>query len=95
MLAGEDLVAGFHDQPEAFVVEPLACVVGGRRGFLERGIGRDHLPRDEIFADAEVFERTLGLSAPELISWNLNLTKAISFFPRRRHVLVPSDFAAA
>ena len=67
MLAGEDFVAGLHDQFVALIVKPFAVVVGDGGGLLQGRVGGDHLARNQILADAEVFERALGLSAPQLV----------------------------
>ena len=56
MLAGEDLVGDLHDQVVGFVVEALAGVVNVRGGFFQDCVRRDHLPRDEVLPDAEMFE---------------------------------------
>ena len=79
MLAGEDLVADLNDQLVALVVEPLAGMVGVGGGFLQDGVGGDHLARDQILADAEVLERALGLRAPELVGGNLDFAEAVGF----------------
>src|SRR5215469_793978 len=67
MLAGKDLVAGLNDQLVALIVKPLAVVVRNGSCFLQGGVGRDHLARNQVLANAEMFKRTLGLSAPELV----------------------------
>jgi hypothetical protein len=56
VLAGEDFVAGTLDQREGLLIEALVGVIGDRRGLLQRGIGGDHLARDEILADTEMFQ---------------------------------------
>ena len=53
---------------------------GGR--FLQRRVGGDHLARHQILADAEVFQGTLRLSAPEFIDGNMDFAEAISLLPR-------------
>src|SRR5580704_9345758 len=60
MLACEDLVASLHDQLVTLIVEPLAGMVRDSGGFLQDGIGSDHLTRYQILADAEMLERALG-----------------------------------
>jgi hypothetical protein len=42
-------------------------------------------------ANAEVFERALGLSAPEPIRGDLNNAKAIGLFSRNNHLTPPSS----
>ena len=85
MLAGQNLVADLHDQLVALVIEPLAGVVRVSGGFLQNGVRRNHLARNQILADAEVFKRALGLSAPEFVSGNLDLAKAVGFGAIFRH----------
>ena len=85
MLAGQDFVAGLNDQLVALIVKPLAVVVGDRGGLLQDGVGRDHFARDQVLADAEMFERTLGLSAPELVGGHFNDAEAVGLFSRTGH----------
>src|SRR5215510_9769375 len=54
--------------------------------FLQGGVGRDHFTRNEIFADAEMFERALRLRAPQLVGGNIDLAETIGFFPIVRFV---------
>ena len=86
MLAGKNLVADLHDQLVHRVVQPPARMVRVGRPLLQGGVGGDHLPRDQILADAEMFQRALGLGAPQLVDWNINLAKAISFFSHITHI---------
>ena len=67
MLPGEDFIANLHDQLVTLIVQPLASVVRGGSGFLQGGIGGDHFAWNEVSADAEMLERALGLSAPQLV----------------------------
>src|SRR5262245_10865148 len=85
MLAGEDFVAGLNDQLVGLIVEPLAGMVRCGSGFLQDGIGGDHLTRNQIFAGAEMLERALGLSTPELVRRHVNHTEAICFFSHVGH----------
>src|SRR5262249_60508218 len=80
MLAGEDFVASLKDQRVPLIVEPLAGMVGYGCGLLQNGIGRDHLTRHHILADAEMLKRTLRLSTPELVRRDFNHPEAICFF---------------
>src|SRR5262249_24803056 len=48
-------------------------------------IGRDHLTGNQIFPDTKMFERTLGLSAPEFVGGNFNDAKAVGLFPHLSH----------
>src|SRR6516164_3167626 len=67
VLPGQDLVAGLHDQPLSRVVEPPACMVGVGRCLFKGCIGGDHLPRDEVLADAEMLQRAC-VYAPHSLS---------------------------
>jgi hypothetical protein len=60
MLAGKDFVARLHDQLVPLIVESLPGMVCRSRGLLQDRVRGDHLPRDQILADADVFERALG-----------------------------------
>ncbi len=64
MLAGQNFVAGFDDQPVRLVVQPFGGMVGVGRGLFQDGVGGDHFARHQILADAEVLQRALGLGAP-------------------------------
>ena len=55
------------------------------RPLLQDGVGGNHLPRDQVLADAEMFQRSLGLGTPELIGWNINRSQAIRFLPKFIH----------
>ena len=48
----------------AMVFEPAGAMVGDRARLFQNRIGRDHLPRHQIVADAEIRDRALGLRAP-------------------------------
>ena len=89
MLAGQDFVAGLHDQLVTLIVEPLAGMVRDGGGFLQDGVGSDHLTRNQILADAEMLERALGLSAPQLVRRHFNHTEAVGFFSRVGHGASP------
>src|SRR5215472_8946421 len=77
MLAGENLVAHLDDQIMTLLVEAFSCKVRVRSGFLQNRVGRDHLPGNQILANAEVFERTLSLRTPELVGWNIHLPETV------------------
>src|ERR1700681_2941292 len=79
MLAGEEFVADTHDQILGNLVEPSASVIGDGRRPLQDGVGRNHLPRDQILADAEMLQRSLGLRAPQLVGRNLDCAQAVEF----------------
>src|SRR5262245_521897 len=85
MLAGQDLVTGLHDQLVPLIVEPLTAMVSGRRSLLQDCVGGDHLARDQVLANAEVLERALSLSTPQLVDGYLDHAEAICFFPRGSH----------
>jgi hypothetical protein len=61
------------------VVEPLAVMVHVGRRLLQDGADGDHLARDEILADAEMLERTLGLSAPRPVDRDVDGAAAVRF----------------
>ena len=90
MLAGENFVAGLNDQLVTLIVEPLAGVVGGGGGFLQGGIGGDHLARNQILADAEMLERALGLSAPQLVGRHFDHAEAVGLFSHVGHGISPN-----
>jgi hypothetical protein len=60
------------------VAQPLASVVR-RCACLQNGIG-DHFTRNQIGADAEMFERPLSLSTPELVLRYFNGSEAVGLF---------------
>jgi len=72
MLNREDFVAGLNDQLVALIVEPLAGIVGIGGSFFQGGAGGDHFTGNQIFADAEVLERALGLGTPKPIGWDFD-----------------------
>ena len=86
VLAGEDLVARLHDQRVPLIVEPLAGMVGCGSGFLQDRIRGDHLPRNQVLADAEMLEGALRLSTPELVRRHFHHAEAICFLSCVAHV---------
>src|SRR4029077_10556894 len=78
MLAGQNFVAGLRDQLVLLIAQPVAGTVCFRNSFLQNGIGRDHLPWDQVLANAEMFERALSLRAPQLVSGNIDFAETIS-----------------
>src|SRR5215471_16444521 len=90
MLAGEDFVAHMNDQLVALIVEPLAGMIGNGSGFLQGGVGGDHLAGNEIPADAEMLQRPLRLRAPQLVSRHLNHAEAVSLSSQVVHVISPA-----
>lgn len=85
VVAGEDFVAAVHDQPVNIVGEPAAGMVHIGCGFLQLGIGTDHLDRHQILADAEMLQGALGLGTPQPIGGNVDLSEAVGFLPHVRH----------
>src|SRR5712671_7326288 len=72
VLARENLIAGLDNESEALVIETLPGMVGHGRAFLQCGVSGDHLSWDQMESDAEMLQRTLRLSAPQAIRWNLD-----------------------
>ena len=62
-------------------------MVGVGGGFFQDGVGADHLAGHQVPADAEMFERTLGLRAPELVGRNVDLAEAVGFFANVWHLI--------
>src|ERR1700692_1415989 len=79
MLAGEEFIADTHDQILRGRVEPSASVIGDGRRPLQDGVGRDYLARDQILADAEMLQRSLGLRSPQLVGRNLDCAQTVEF----------------
>ena len=77
MPAGQDLVAGLHDQAAGFVCEPSAGLVRDGRRLLQRRVGGDHLARHQVRADAEVLERALRLGAPQAVGRHQDFAEAV------------------
>ncbi len=92
MLAAQNFVADLDDQFVVLGLEPVAGMVGIGCGFLQDGVGADHLARHQVPAYAEVLQRTLGLGAPELAGANLYFPQAVGFLASIRHALSPSLF---
>src|SRR5215472_4661023 len=102
MLTGKDFVAGLNDQLVMLIVKPLAGMVCCGSGFLQDRIGSDHLPRNQIFADAEMLERALGLSAPQFVRRHFNFAETIGLLAKlviqiidRPHGFLLRQFARA
>src|SRR5215471_10813185 len=85
MLAGQNFIAGLNDQFAALIVKSFAIVVCNSGGFLQRGVGRDHFAWNEVLPDAEMFKRSLGLSAPELVGGHFDDTEAVSLVSHVGH----------
>ena len=67
MLSSQDFVAGFDDQVVLLRTKTPTGVVHIGSRFFERRVGGDHLPWNQILANAEMLERSLGLRAPKLV----------------------------
>ena len=52
----EDLVTDLDDESARFIVQAPPCMVGIRRGFLQRRIGGNHLLRDQVLAYVEILQ---------------------------------------
>src|SRR6516164_9074175 len=89
MLAGQDFVAGLCDQPAALIVKPLAVVVCDGGGFLQDSVGRNHFTGNQVLPDAEMLERTLGLSTPEFIGRHFDDAEAVGLLSHIRHLISP------
>src|SRR5262249_52508598 len=65
--------------------EPARPVVdqGGR--LLDDRVGGDHLPRDEVVSDTEMFQGPLGLRSPELLGRHIHRPETIVFNARDSH----------
>ena len=72
MLARENLIAGLDNESEGLVIETLPGMIGNCRAFLQCGLSCDHLSWDQMESDAKMLQRTLRLSAPQAIRWNLD-----------------------
>jgi hypothetical protein len=80
MLAGQDLVTGINDQLVPMFIQALAEIVGVGGCFLQNRVRRNHLARNEVFADAEVLKGALGLSAPKPIGWDFDFAERIFLY---------------
>jgi hypothetical protein len=80
MLARKDLVTDLNNQLVTLVVEPPPYVVCVRSSLFQSCVSRDHLARDKILPDVEVFERPLRLRSPQFAAWDIHFTEAIGFF---------------
>jgi hypothetical protein len=83
--ARQDLVADADDQVLLRVAEPAGLLVDQRSRFLDNRIGGDHLPRDQVIADAEMFQGPLCLRPPELVGRDIDPTEAVLFDARSSH----------
>ena len=56
MVPADDFVAHLRDEPELLITEPAISVVGLCRGLFQQRMCGNHLARDEVGANAEVFQ---------------------------------------
>jgi hypothetical protein len=89
MLAGENFVASLNDQLVTLIVESLSGMVRSGGGFLQGGVGGDHFSGNQVLPDAEMLERALGLSAPQLVRGHFNHTEAVALFSHVDHPISP------
>jgi hypothetical protein len=52
----EDFIASVNDEFVVLIVETATGMIGMRGSFLQDRECRDHLARDQIFPDAEMFK---------------------------------------
>src|SRR5262249_61363614 len=79
MLPGKNFIACLGYKFVLLSAEPLPRVVCRGCGFLQDGVGRNHLTRNEVLTDAEVFERALCLSAPQLVGGGIDFAETVGF----------------
>ncbi|EQD36486.1 ribosomal protein S5 [mine drainage metagenome] len=84
--AGQNLVNRRDDGIGAGSIEMTQFTVGNRGSSFDPCQGMDEPLRQRLPAHGEVFDRTLGLSAPECIRRNPELTQAVAFHAVRFHV---------
>ena len=85
VLPRQDLITDADDQVLLRVAKPASPVVdqGGR--LLDDRVGGDHLPRDEVVPDTEMFQGPLGLRSPELLGRHIHRSETIMFNARDSH----------
>src|SRR5580704_2614506 len=86
MPAGQEFVASLNNQLVPLIVEPFARMVRGGSRFLQSRVGGYHFTGNQIAANAEMLERSLGLSTPQLVRGHFNHTKAVALLPHVCHV---------
>lgn len=79
MLASQNFIAHLNNQLVLLIVQPTTLLVDDGGGFFQDGVSTDHLSRNQIRANAEVLQRTLGLQAPKFVHWNLDRAEAVMF----------------
>src|SRR5262249_22528554 len=85
VLALQDLVAHADDQVLLSAAEPAGLVIDQRGRLLDDRVGGDHLPGDQIVADAEVLQRPLRLRSPELVGRDVNWAETVLFNSSSSH----------
>ena len=80
-LPAEYRVAGVRDGVDLVPGQLAQASVRDGGGLLDRREGEDHLDRHDFAPDAEVFERTLGLRAPEPVRGDADLAHAVPLDP--------------
>src|ERR1700722_3373409 len=87
--AGENLVARLGNETVDLIVEPLARVIRVGCAFLQDGVCRDHLARNQIGAYAEMLQRPLRLRSPELVGRYFDLAETVGFGAYIAHCISP------
>ena len=85
MLARQDLVAALHDQLMDVSGKPSVGVIDAGGGLLELEGCSDHFGWNQLLADAEVFQRPLGLGSPQPVCRNGDRAEAVGFVAHVRH----------
>jgi hypothetical protein len=86
VLVRKDLVTRLHNELKTSGVESISGMIGYGGRLLQSGIRRNHFARHQILADAEVFEGSLRLGAPEFFGRNVDLAEAITLLPNIANV---------
>jgi hypothetical protein len=86
MLACEDFIASLNYEFVWLIVEAAADMIGIRGGLLQDRECRDHLARDQVFPNAEVFERPLRLRSPQFVTRYIDFTETVGLSPHRRFI---------
>jgi hypothetical protein len=82
--AREDFITSVNYEFVVLIVETVTGMIGIRRSFFQDRECRNHLARDQIFPDAEVFERSLRLRSPQFVAWYIDFTETVGLSPHRR-----------
>src|SRR4029077_2340757 len=57
--------------------------------FLQDRVGKNHLARNQILADTEMLEGTLGLRPPELVGRDVHFAEAVHLLANVVHLASP------